>query len=107
MNQLMEIFTKILRSLLIEMYKIHSKLSPSFICDLISEFECHYQTRSHYKFTRNTDGAISEKKLMMKIPQVHKLIQVLKAFLILDRNIGTLCQKKRKNRIHWNRLNLN
>ena len=27
--------------------------------------------------TENTDGAISEKKLMMKIPQVHKfLIQV-------------------------------
>ena len=38
-----------LRSLLIEMYKIHSKISPAFICDLISEFECKYKTRSHLK----------------------------------------------------------
>ena len=63
-----------LRSLLIEVYKIHSKISPAFICDLISESECIYQTRSHYKITENTDGAISEKKLMIKIPQVHKVL---------------------------------
>ena len=55
------------------MYKIHSKISPAFICDLISESECKYQTRSHYKITESNDGAISEKKIMMKVPQVHKV----------------------------------
>ena len=69
-----------LRSLLIEMYKIHSKISPAFICDLISESECKYQTRSHYKITENTDGAISEKKIMMKIPQVHKVHTGIESF---------------------------
>ena len=51
-----------LRSLLIEMYKIHSKISPVFICDLISESECKYQTKSHYKITENTPGAIYLRK---------------------------------------------
>ena len=72
-----------LRSLLIEMYKIHSKISPAFICDLISESECKYQTRSHYKITENTDGAISEKKIMMKIPQVHKVHTGIESFFYI------------------------
>ena len=63
------------------MYKIHSKISPALICDLISESECKYQTRSHYKITESTDGMISEKKVMMKIPQVHKVHTGKKLFL--------------------------
>ena len=37
--------------LLIEIYKIHSKISPAFTCDLLSGSECKYQTRSHYKIS--------------------------------------------------------
>ena len=62
-----------LRSLLIEMYKIHSKISPAFIYDLVSETACKYKTRSHHKITENTDDAISEKIVIMKIPQVQKV----------------------------------
>ena len=67
-----------LRSLLIEMYKIYSKISPAFICKLISESE--YQTRSHYKVIENTDEAISEKKLSQKIPHVHKVHTGIESF---------------------------
>ena len=69
-----------LRFLFIEMYKIHSKISPAFICDLISESECKYQKKSHYKITGNTNGAISNLKIMMKIPQVHKVYTVIESY---------------------------
>ena len=72
-----------LGSLLIEMYKILSKISPAFICYLISGSEYKYQTRSHYKITESTDGAISEKKIMMKIPQVHKVHTGIESFSYL------------------------
>ena len=36
-----------LRSLFIEMYEINSKTAPAIICDLTSESECKYQTKSH------------------------------------------------------------
>ena len=65
------------------MYKIHSKISPAFICDLISDTESKYQTRSHYKITENTNGAISEKKTMMKIPQVHKVHTGIESFFYI------------------------
>ena len=67
-----------LHSFLIEMYKIYSKISPAFICKLISESE--YQTRSHYKVIENTDEAISEKKLSQKIPHVHKVHTGIESF---------------------------
>ena len=52
-----------------------------------------YQTRARYRIAENTYGAISEKKLTMKIPRVLKVHKVLRAFLTLDRNFGTLCLK--------------
>ena len=73
-------------SLLIEMYKIYSNISPAFICDLMSESEFRYQTRSHFKITENADGVISEEKLMMKI-----------AFLTSYQNFGALCLKMYRN----------
>ena len=36
-----------LRSLLIEIDKIHLQISPAFICNLISESECKYKAKSH------------------------------------------------------------
>ena len=72
-----------LLSLLIEMYKIHSKISTGFIGGSISESECKYQTRSRYKITDNSDGAISEKKIMLKIPHVHKVHTGIESFSYL------------------------
>ena len=47
------IHEKNLHSLVKEMFKMNSKLSPPFICDLFKESNIKYQTRSNYSITEN------------------------------------------------------
>ena len=90
------------RSLLIKMYKIHPKISPSFICDLISE------SRSHCKITEKTELRYPRKTYnIISSNSFIEFIQAFKAILALDWNFGTFCLKIWRKRIHQIRLNLN
>ena len=49
-------------------------MSDTVECALLARLLYKNSKRSHYKITENRDGAISEKKLMIKIPHRHQKI---------------------------------
>ena len=60
-----------LRALVIEMYKIHHKISPSFIRELVVEEDPAYNTRSTTNVVIDTNNrAEISKKASCKVPKI-------------------------------------